>query len=88
MPSFDVERIHPMNLDTAEKELIETLRGHEESTGLTLVIEQSWGIWSITESYPIGTANKASTHTSTAVGKGKSFKTAWETARKAERSHV
>jgi hypothetical protein len=77
-----------MNLDTAEKVLIETLRGHEESTGLTLVIEQSWGNWSITESYPIDTANKASPHTSTAVGKGKSFKSAWDKARNAERSHV
>jgi hypothetical protein len=84
MPSIDAERIYPMNLDIAEKELIETLRAHEESTGLTLVIEQSWGNWSITQSYPVGTANKASPHTSTAVGKGKFFKTAWVSARKAD----
>lgn len=84
MPSID-ERTHPMNLDTAEKELIEALRGHEESSGLTLLIEQSWGNWSITESYPAGAANKASTHTSTAVGKGKSFKSAWENGRRAQR---
>ena len=83
MPSSDLERIHSMNLDTAEKELIETIRGHEESPELTLVIEQSWGNWSITQSYPVGTAYNASPHTSTAVGKGKSFKTAWVSARKA-----